>query len=708
MADTIDASISETTERVIPSQREQAVQPLWHRIALAAVLLLSIFMNFFQLGQTGYGNPYYAAAVRSMGDNWQNFFFASFDPGGFVTVDKPPLGFWLQTLSTKFFGFGAFSILFPQALCGVLAILLLYALVRRHFGVVAGLLAALALAVSPISVVTSRNNTIDSTLALVLLLATWAVIHAAETGQLRWLLLSSVFVGLGFNIKMAEAYLIIPALVMTYMLCAPRSIWTRIWHLALFTVLALTLSASWALAVDLTPAPQRPYIGSTQNNSALSLAFDYNGLGRLRIGENETSANQAEAGSSTKNTETNIGKIVRGQSGGYFSERGTPSPFRLFDVSLGGQIGWLLPFALLSILALVWRRRLHFQTGRQHLALVLWGMWLLPMVIFFTLTHSFHKYYLTEIAPGLCALFGIGLVVMCKDYRNGGWRGWLLPLTLLITAATQIYMLTSYPTWSQWLSPIIASLSVLAVIALIVLRVRPQLMSHASIMRIASIAVSIGLFALLITPIVWSGYSVVRNTASSSPFAGPTTNETIADFLGSASNNQSASTTYTRGKGTPTKSSNQAAQTNAALISYLEANQGNTKFLVAVPSGIIGAPIILATNKPVMAMGGYDGDDPILTINQLQNLIRNGTVRFFLIHSPRSIQDLIKEFPEEYLDILSGRTGGSVNIGEYTAFSIWINNYCSMVPTNAWQSSTKNVDPSIGELYDCAKFHPNT
>src|SRR5438309_2174151 len=213
--------------------------PIWRRLALAVVMLVSIFMNFYQLGQNGFGNLYYASAIRSMLDNWRNFFFVAFDPGGFVSLDKPPLGFWLQVVSAKIFGFTPFSVFLPQALAGILSVALLYHLVQRHFGVVAGLLAALALAVSPISVVTNRNNTIDSTLALALLLAAWAVIHAAENGNLRWLLLSAVFVGVGFNIKMAEAYLVIPALVMTYLLCAPRKLWTRIWHLSLFVLVML-------------------------------------------------------------------------------------------------------------------------------------------------------------------------------------------------------------------------------------------------------------------------------------------------------------------------------------------------------------------------------------------------------------------------------------------------------------------------------------
>lgn len=165
--------------QVVPEQPAEQVGKrhfliIWQRLALGGVILISIFMNFFQLGQSGFANLYYAAGVRSMLDSWHNFFFVSFDPGGFVTIDKPPLGFWLQVASAWLFGFTPFSIFLPQALAGVLSVILLYYLVRRHFGAIAGLLAALALALSPISVVTNRNNTIDSVLALTLLLGAWA------------------------------------------------------------------------------------------------------------------------------------------------------------------------------------------------------------------------------------------------------------------------------------------------------------------------------------------------------------------------------------------------------------------------------------------------------------------------------------------------------------------------------------------------------
>ncbi|HEY3991596.1 MAG TPA: glycosyltransferase family 39 protein [Ktedonobacteraceae bacterium] len=348
-----------TTSQFKPQDKQPASTSFQRRLALAAIMLASIFMNFYQLGQNGFGNLFYAAGVRSMADSLHNFFFVAYDPGGFVTIDKPPLGFWLQTLSVKLFGFAPFSIFFPQALAGVLAVLVLFHLVRRHFGYGAGLLAALALALSPLSVATARNNTIDSTLVLVLLLAAWAIMLAAETGKWRWLLLSAGLVGLGFNVKMMEAYLVVPAFGLLYLLAAPRKLWLRVGQLLVATLILLAVSLSWAVVVDLTPASQRPYVGSSQNNSEVSLAFGYNGvdrlLGRFGLGGNHqqsttTSAHQSLAGHTGGKTSTNNGDLslsganassetehgsntnTSGQpTPGHHSDTDPPGPLRLFN-----------------------------------------------------------------------------------------------------------------------------------------------------------------------------------------------------------------------------------------------------------------------------------------------------------------------------------------------------------------------------------------
>src|SRR5579863_8365725 len=410
MADTVPRIEQAEPEHAIDENKEgkrfSFWPPAWHQLALTGIALVSLFLNFFQLGQNGYGS-YYPPAVRSMMDNWHNFFFASYDPGGFVTVDKPPVGFWFQVLSAKIFGFTPVSILLPQALAGVLSVLLLYYLVRRHFGIVAGLLAALALAISPISVVTNRDVTIDSTLALFLLTGAWAVIRAAETGKLRWLLLSAVIVGIGFNIKMLEAYLVVPAFGLLYLLAAPRSMRVRIGHLALAALVLLVVSFSWITAVDLTPASQRPYVDSTQDNSELSLALGYNRIERL-IGNIFGGRGGFRTGTPATNGNggaTNFGRNTAGRPqpnaggfGGIF-DTGAASPLRLFQESLGSQVSWLLPIALLGMLALAWqplrsadpqgrrdsvvaernkrKRRPRFQEDRQQQSLLLWGMWLL-------------------------------------------------------------------------------------------------------------------------------------------------------------------------------------------------------------------------------------------------------------------------------------------------------------------------------------------
>src|SRR5947209_4515767 len=660
MADTIEniiqAEPEHTTERKVHKRF-----PPWHRLALGGIILISIFMDFFLLGQNGF-STYYPPAVRSMMDNWHNFFFASYDPGGFVTIDKPPLGFWLQVFSAKLFGFTPFSVLLPQAVAGVLSVILLYYLVRRHFGVVAGLLAALALALSPISVVTNRNITIDSTLALTLLLGAWTVLRAAETGRLRWLLLAAAIVGLDFNIKMMEAYLVVPAFRVLYLLAAPKSLWKRIGHLALALVVLLAISASWIVAVDLTPASQRPYVDSTQDNSEISLAIGYNGIDRLlrgfgggvrggARGNNNTntpnrSGNAAGDGGPTSGNppttgtpptngnggSTNTGRNRAGQPpggpGGPF-DTGAASALRLFNEPLAGQIAWLLPLALLGILALAWQRRPRFQSDRQQQSMIFWGMWLLTMGTFFSIAGFFHQYYMTEMAPAIAALFGIGLVTMWQDYRRGSWRGWLLPLALIATAAEQIHILNSYPTWSQWLTPLIVVLCVLAVGWLVSALIAPRLRIKAPSVRTLLPALGVGVLALLITPTVWGAIPILQHTESDAPLAGPAQRDGFGGFGGPR---------------------NGRASVDPALIRYLEANQGNATFLVAVPSSMTADGIILATNKPVMAMGGFSGGDPILTTNQLASLVAKGTVRFFLIGTR---QEMTPQMIEQFLAQLS-------------------------------------------------------
>src|SRR6266496_1225530 len=680
MSDTLEV-ITPIHSRPVAEHRNITPSWLWHRLALGGVMLISIFMNFYQLGRNGFGNLYYASAIRSMLDNLHNFLYVSFDPGGFVSIDKPPLGFWLQAASAKIFGFTPFSIFLPQALAGVLSVLLLYHLVHRHFGVVAGLLAALALAISPISVLTNRNNTIDSTLVLVMLLGAWAVLRAAESGKLRWLLLCAGFVGLGFNIKMLEAYLVVPAFGLLYLLAAPRRIWARIGHLALAALLMLTISLSWAVAVDLTPAANRPYVGSSQNNSEISLSLGYNGIQRLigQFGFGGSNAGSSTNGNTTRQFQppstsngTSTGNFPQtgaggtgqppqgvggsngggGGSSGMFNT-GNPGLLRLFNEPLGGQIVWLLPMALLGMLALAWQGRPRLRENRKQQSLILWGTWLLTMAIFFNIATFFHQYYLSTFAPAICALFGIGVVVMWQDYRSldksgsYGWRGWLLPLALLLTALEQIHIIISNPTWGMWLIPLIAIPCAIAAVILFAARLVPRFRLHA---RVLASGLGVALLALMLTSAVWSTIPVLADETASLPVAGASGQSTFG----------------ARGM----------SSIETALISYLQAHKGNAKYLVAVASSNEADSIILETNQPVMALGGFSGSDPILTTSQLAALVKSGTVRYFLLNSSGG-----------------GGPGGS----SQSTLITWITQHSKVISSSQWQSgSTSSTFSGFG------------
>src|SRR5215216_955456 len=317
------------------SKREMRGKVPWHLLLLSALLALSACLDLSRLTSEGYGNIYYAATVKDMLDSWHNFFFVSYD-AGFVSVDKPPLGFWIQAASAYLFGFHGWSLLLPQALAGILSVALLYHLVGRSFGAVAGLLAALALALTPISVATSRHNNLESLLVLAVVLAAWAFILAAETGRLRWLVVGALVVGVGFNIKMLEAFVVLPAFYLLYLVASQVGWRGRMIHLGLATVVIVAASLPWVVAVDLTPAEQRPYVGSSSFNTETDLIVGWNGVQRM-VGSDK--------------------------------DVGDPGPFRLLNRELAGQIGWLLPLAIVGLAVASWqswKRRPRLPLSRKE------------------------------------------------------------------------------------------------------------------------------------------------------------------------------------------------------------------------------------------------------------------------------------------------------------------------------------------------------
>jgi 4-amino-4-deoxy-L-arabinose transferase-like glycosyltransferase len=678
-------------------------------LALAPVLALAAFLNFYELSREGYGNTYYAAAVKSMLQSWHNFFFVSFDPGGFVTVDKPPLGFWVQTLSARIFGFHGWSLILPEALAGVASVVLIFHLVRRSYGDVAGLIAALVMAASPVAIASNRSNIVDSLLVFTLLLGAWAVIRATETGQLRWLLLSMFFVGLGFNIKMLQAYLVVPAFVAVYFLGARLRWGTKFWHLALAGVLLLVISLSWAVTVDAIPASQRPFVGSSQDNSELNLILGYNGIERLIprnwsiFGINGLGFGSSQSGATppagTQNSRAaNVGGGGGGPGG--VSENGQPGLLRLVNAQLGGQAGWLLPLALIGLVVGAWQVRPRLPLGRQHQALLLWGGWLLTGAVFFSVAGFFHQYYLIMIAPPIAALCGSGTVSLWHDYRQRKWLGWLLPVVLVAVGVGQIRLLQPYPSYSHWLTPAITILCFAAALGLVVIRLLPR----TQIRRLSLALASLGLLGLLLAPTTWAAETTLHGSGGLTPHAGPQTSgrafgggftppsgfegRTAPTGLG-----ETGELPFGQGNANGQPTGNIAGGTpgdqppNSAMLNYLLAQQGSTKYLVATTNANSASPIILATGKAVMALGGFTGSDPILTADDLSRLVANGTVRFFL---------------------LDGAGGGlQLQASDSGSLTNWVTSTCTAVSSSTWESSSSGQSSTQsrvggGQFYDCA------
>ena len=614
-----------------------------NHLVLLPILLLAAFLTVWKIWDETTGNAYYTAAVSGMIRSWHNFFYACFDGGGYITVDKPAPGLWLQALFAALFGVSGWSVILPEALCAVGSVAVLYHVVQRSFGRAAGLFAALALALTPIFVAVARTNNLDSSLVLVMLLAAWAAVAAAERGNL-WLLLAAVgLIGVGFNIKMLQAWMALPAVAGVYLFTAKVTTGKRILHLtAAFTVL-LAVSLSWALIVDSTPAENRPYIGGSSTNSVLELAVGYNGIQRV-----------VPAGSpgGMGGPDGNDGRGGMGQ-GGPMNEGGQAGVLRLFNDSMAGQASWLIPFALAGLLALaLGLRRADGECERNLRHLLCWGLWILPMMGYFSIAGFFHRYYLSVLAPGLAALFGIGAVLLWRLYRREGWKRALLPLSIAATAAVQCIILARYELWGDVLVPIVLVCAG-ALAALLILW--PTLARKKS--KALPAAAAAGLLALLIAPAAWSVTPLFYGSQVMLPIAGP-------ELAGINPSGDMGGRGFPDGMGGPGSFGGGAPGGQAVsekLLSFLAEHSRGEKFLLAVPDANTAAPIILATGKAVMAVGGFSGNDNALTVEKLEQMVNDGELRYFMAGGGR------------------GGWGGQQN-----AILNWVREHGREVPADEW------------------------
>ncbi len=589
-------------------------------------------MRLWGLDQNAYGNVYYAAAVRSMLMNWHNFFFASFDPVGWVSVDKPPVSLWIQTLSARLLGFSGFSIIFPQVVEGTLSVALVYFLVRRRFDAWAAWIAALTMAVGPICVAVDRYNNTDECLMFVLLLAAWALSLAVEKASRGLWLLALALVGVGFNTKMMVAFIILPTFYLLYWLGTAVPWKRRFADLIIGSVVLATVALSWPLAVDFTPISQRPFVGSTQDNSMISLSLGWNGFQRLlsrrrggRMIPTETPTVESNtSASSTDLTQTDplqpdpfagadgnpVSQNLRGnRRGGLGMGTGQPGPLRLADPNMAGQIIWFLPLALLGLWAAVKKTPICWPLEKKHSALFLWFGWFLTYALVFSfMKGGMHTYYIVMLAPPLAALTGIGTRALWTSFI-GGEKYWsFLPLSFLLTTAWQVHIWFGYPHWEQVIRPVLLMGVGLSVIGLVLLRepVRSQKISH----RWLPLAYGAGLFTLFISPAVWSLTAVLVPDRSV---------EANPNLL---SGNEGQG--FGRG-GLGGETDNQK------LLSFLEGKESNPKYLVVAQNSQSVSSIIIQTGLPAISIGGFMGGDPTITLDQFVAKVKTGEFRYMLV-----------------------------------------------------------------------------
>ena len=699
-------------------------------IALGFITLLSAMLNFVNLNIEGTANAYYAAAVKSMTLSLKNFFFVSFDPSGFVTIDKPPLGYWLQAISAKIFGFSGWSIILPQALAGVISVIVIYFIVKRSFGSVAGLISSLCLAVTPVFVAASRNNTVDNVLVLVLLLACWAISVAAEKGKFKYLILSMVLVGIGFNIKMLQAYMIVPALYITYLLTSAVSFKKKILHLTAGTAVLLAVSLSWALIVDATPASSRPYVDSSTNNTVMELIVGHNGIERLSLSSNSNRSGgpsgmqnrdgQASQGSKDRNsdstssaTQNQNNNVTQGNQsndgtqnnqgfpgnppskgdgmpgnppngsgqmggpggGGSAGLQGsfggqTPSSItRLFSKNiLSDQIVWFIPLAVFGFIAAAIKEKLKLKLDNaRKQSLVLWFMWFLPVFIYFSFnTGTFHSYYLTMLAPPVAALTGIGITSMWELYKENTLKSWLLPVSLIGNGMVQLLMLTYFVSTSNIIKVLMVLLVILCFAASIILLIL-------NIKKKNSSALESDIKSCKNLKLKQSLLSLALAGLLITPFAGSAAamfyslnGSFPAAGLELLSNSQSKDRMMVGNMGSDGEGSG-----NSALVNYLIKNKTSSqKYLLVVSSANDASDIIINTDESVMAIGGFLGNDKSITLDQFKVLVKNGEVRYVMT---------------------GGDKGGNGGGSESSEIMTWVKENGTVVSSSEYSSTNGNL-----------------
>ncbi|MFJ4321590.1 ArnT family glycosyltransferase [Streptomyces tricolor] len=645
--------------------RGRPEDPRWARPALLGLLAATLLLYLSHLSASGYANSFYSAAVQAGSTSWKAFFFGSLDAGNAITVDKPPAALWPMELSVRVFGLDSWAILVPEVLMGVAAVAVVYAAVRRRFSPGAGLIAGAVLALTPVAALMFRFNNPDAMLALLMSVACYLVVRAVEDGRTKWLVRAGVAIGFAFLAKTLQAFLILPPLAIVYAVCAPVPLRKRFGQLAVAT-LALVVSGGWWVAiVELWPAASRPYIGGSQNNSFLELTFGYNGLGRL---------NGEETGS-----------VGGGGGAGGTGRWGETGWDRMFGSEVGGQISWLLPTALILLVAgLVATRGLR-RTSVTRASFLVWGGSLLTtMVVFSYMAGIFHQYYTVALAPYLAAVTGMGAGLLWERRREQ-WASIVLAASVVAAAAWGYVLLHRTPDYLPWLKWLVLIGGPAAALGLV--------FAGRLSRRLALGAAAAGLVAALAGPTAYTLSTLQEGHTGSIVTAGPAGASAMGGRGGGPGAGGGGGMRDGFGGGVPGGPGRQNQQggqgpgvpggggfgggvpggrngqngqngqqgqqngqqgqqngpgagdglpgdgvgglLNGASVSsdarkLLEKDAGKYTWVAAAVGSQNAAAYQLATGDPVMAIGGFNGTDPSPTLARFQQYVEEGKIHYFI------------------------------------------------------------------------------
>ena len=479
------------------------------------------------------------------------------------------------------------------------------AAVKRQFGFASAMISAVTLMLTPVAALMFGFNNPDAILTFMLTASGYAFLRSLEGRRpLLWLGLAGLFTGLAFNTKMLQGLMVLPAMVIVYLAFAKPPIVTRFLHLMFAGVITTVSTLWWSVLVWLTPSGNRPWVGSTNDNSIWSLIFGYNGFGRLL-------GSHGGGGGGTPPNSTGMAMASPGEMGG-----GAPSGghgpggtgfggqtgvFRIFNNDFGPNIAWLLILALASGGLLLWILRKTPRTNRGRAAVIFWILWLIIHIVIFSMTSGvIHPYYVVVMAPAVAALVGIGVPFLWGAYIRRKSYAWILPMLVGVTAAIVIIIL-SYAGTMTWLMWTVGILGAIGMIGLLVNLYTPK-------RWLQNLAIITSVAACMTAPVVYTLSTVNVTHTGSIPTAGP-------------------SSTAMQG------SNNEKSQADSALVQYLLQNQNGATWLVAVDSANESAAIQLTSGQPVMAIGGFNGSDTPLTLEQFKQLVADGKLKYYAASS---------------------------------------------------------------------------